>query len=65
MKYRGYTISHNPKPIPSRNDDWDFVHSDYDGPGDPRCGTEVSVEACKRRIDEITEEYFFGPVRWA
>ena len=53
MKYKGYTITHNPKPIPVRSHDYDFVHEDYDGYGDPRCGTAASVEAAKEEIDEI------------
>jgi hypothetical protein len=27
----GWTITYNPKPIPTRDDDWDYVHDDYDG----------------------------------
>lgn len=52
VKYRGYTISYWAKPIPIRNFDWDFVHDDYDGPGDLRCGSAPSVEAAKAEIDE-------------
>lgn len=51
MKYRGYTITHNPKPIPTRGHDYDYVHDEYDGPEDGRCGSEPSVEECKTAID--------------
>ncbi len=51
MKYRGYTITHNPKPIPTREHDYDYVHDEYDGPEDGRCGSEASVEGCKTAID--------------
>ena len=61
MKYRDYTITYNPKPIPTKAHDWDFVHDDYDGapehsegsPSDHRCGAEVSIEACIDAIDEL------------
>lgn len=51
MKYRGYTITHNPKPIPLRAFDYDYVHDEYDGPDDDRCGSEPSVKECKVAID--------------
>lgn len=51
MKYRGYIITHNPKPIPLRAHDYDYVHDEYDGPDDDRCGSEASVEECKAAID--------------
>ena len=44
-----WTITYNPKPIPSRGDDYDFVHKDYDGPEDKRCGTASS------RMDAIEQ----------
>lgn len=49
--YRNYKITYNPKPIPDRRHDWDFVHIDYDGPPDHRCGTSSSYEQAKRDID--------------
>jgi len=55
-KYKSYTIEFRPKPIPIRSSDWDFVHEDYDGPGDPRCGCAESAEACKLMIDELEED---------
>ncbi len=48
-----WTITHNPKPIPSRLNDWDYVHKDYDGPEDDRCGTAPSREAAIIYILEI------------
>ncbi len=51
--YHGYKIYHDPPPIPTRTEDWQFVHEDYDGPGDPRCGSAASLDACKQEIDEI------------
>lgn len=50
--YRGWTIRYDPPPIPTRNCDWAFVHDDYDGPGDSRCGHAASLEAAKAEIDE-------------
>lgn len=48
-----WTITYNPKPIPSRLNDWDYVHKDYDGPEDKRCGTAPSREAAIIYILEI------------
>ena len=55
MKYRNYTIKPtDPQPpIPDRRHDWCYVHDDYDGPGDHRCGTAASAEDCRRAVDEI------------
>ena len=55
MIYRGYRIAYDPKPIPDRSHDWDWVHVEYDGPEDRRCGTAASIEAAKREIDEQTD----------
>jgi len=57
-KYRGYTISFDPKSIGSRAFDWDYAHEDFDGAlysGDDRCGSAGSLEECKEQIDEIEE----------
>jgi len=56
MRYRDYVIEWNPKPIPTRKHDWDFVHDDYDGPGDRRCGTAASIVAAKVEIDNLEDE---------
>ena len=61
LTYRNYTITYEPKPIPTRAHDFDYVHDEYDGgpehsfgmPSDKRCGAEASVEACKEAIDEL------------
>ena len=40
-----WIITYNPKPIPNRSHDFDYVHKDYDGApdsGDKRCGTAGS-----------------------
>lgn len=60
-EYAGYIITYSPKPIPSRAFDYDFVHPDYDGPGDTRCGNASSILACKQRIDEINDELDINP----
>lgn len=57
--YKGYKISYNPKPIPTDQMDWDFVHDDFDGApdsNDRRCGSAASVEACKGEIDDLIED---------
>jgi hypothetical protein len=56
IEYRGYTIVHDPKPIPIRTKDWDYVHNEYDGPGDNRCGSTDSLESAKAAIDELYED---------
>lgn len=50
--YRGYHVKYNPKPIPTAACDWDWVHDDYDGEGDPRSGVAASREAAMAAIDE-------------
>ena len=56
IHYKGYKIEKVLKPIPSRKMDWDYVHEDYDGPEDNRCGCAASIEECKSDIDEIISE---------
>jgi hypothetical protein len=31
---------------------YDYIHDDYDGPEDGRCGNEATLELCYRAIDE-------------
>ena len=57
--YRNYKIEYNPKPIPDRSFDWDYVHEDYDGApdgGDDRCGAVASFEAAILAINELEDE---------
>lgn len=54
--YRGFHIRYNPKPIPVRSCDYDFVHVDYDGPGDNRCGAAESPLGCRAEIDILLDE---------
>jgi hypothetical protein len=56
MDYRGYNITYWPKPIPSRAHDYDFVHQDYDGPGDNRVGSCGSIRDCILEIEQIEME---------
>ena len=59
IKYKNYTISHDPKPIPLRSFDWDFSHDDYDGApdgNDIRCGNGANIEDCKQQIDDMENE---------
>lgn len=51
--YRGFVISYDPKPIPIRMHDYNFVHEEYDGPEDKRIGTGASVQDCKDAIDDM------------
>lgn len=59
MRYRNYTITFDPKPIPSRQFDYDFHHDDYDGAVDStdhRCGSAGSAEDAKIEIDCIESD---------
>lgn len=49
-KYRGYDIETHFAM------GYQYVHEDYDGPEDSRCGTEKSVELCYRSIDEREDD---------
>ena len=42
-------------PIPDRSHDWRFVHDDFEGPEDGRCGTAACVAECQDLVDEQTE----------
>ena len=56
IKYKGYCITYDPKPIPIRFADYEFVHEDYDGAIDAfdyRRGNGASVDECKDFIDAI------------
>ena len=56
----GWSITYNPKPIPDRRYDYDFVHEDYDGPGNGLCGTAASVIDAIEQIAEIEEDDRFS-----
>jgi hypothetical protein len=52
-----WIITHDPKPIPSRDHDWDWHHTDYDGAsdsGDNRCGTASSAADAIQQINRLT-----------
>ena len=62
IQYRGWNIAITANPYRGGYDYW---HDDYDPtpqhlydpPGDDRCGTEDTVEACKAQIDEYEDEH--------
>jgi hypothetical protein len=56
--YRDYIISYWMKPIPTRGNDWDWRHKDFDL-DDNRYGTSASLEEAKADIDEQIEEEKF------
>jgi len=37
-------------------DEWEYVHEDYDGPGDPRCGYARSLGECREKINDLEDE---------
>lgn len=53
--FLGWTVTRNPKPIPVRSLDWDFVHENYDGPECESilCGNASSFEDAIEQIIEI------------
>ena len=61
MKHGDYLITYNPKPIPSRQHDWDWCHQDYDGPGDPRCGTAPTEQKAKEAADNCEAGFDTAP----
>lgn len=54
LEYKGWEISYNPKPIGTRDHDWDATHDDYDGDNGMYL-TAGSVHDCHRLIDEFIE----------
>ena len=61
MIYRNYRIQYDPPPIPIRSCDYQFVHVDYDGPGDHRHGAASSLEMAKAEIDSMhCDVEFYG-----
>ena len=56
--YNEWQIRYDPKPIPIRDFDWDFVHPNYDGAdgGNGLAGNAASIEECIKHIKEIEEE---------
>ena len=62
-KYRGYTITYDPPPIPDRQFDWSWIHENYDAWTDDGiwhnngcAGQSASLEAAKVDIDEQIAE---------
>ena len=62
MRYRGYKIENDQKPIPDRRFDYSFQHDNYYGPGDRRAGVAPTVEAACAEIDEIEHDLSDCPV---
>lgn len=54
--HRGWHIEFVYPPIPIRTLDWQYSHPDYDGPGDPRCGSAPTLKAAKAAVDEWIED---------
>lgn len=52
IRYMEYKI-HHADYMPSTNHVFHFVHEDYDGPGDHRCGYGATIEDCIKKINEI------------
>lgn len=50
FEYRDYKIYKSDEPKI-----WEFVHKDYDGHEDNRCGSGKSIEECKESIDLLED----------
>ena len=59
MKYRGFDIkrTYPMPPIPSRQHDWTWVWTEYDGPECQAIGTAPSLIACLNEVDEFLDEF--------
>ena len=53
--YPGWYIAHDPKPIPSRDFDYDFHHDDYDGENG-LAGSASSYNSAVLQIKSIEED---------
>lgn len=56
LTYRGYCISQKWETAPPQPDQFEFVHPDYDGPPDRRCGCGVNLKDVCEKIDELVRE---------
>ena len=55
MKIGKWTITHNRKPIPMRDFDYDCVHDDYAGEG---CDLQFSAGSIKEVKAEIVDRHY-------
>ncbi len=63
IEYRGFVITYDPPPIPTRAYDWQWMSDDYDGAPDSqdtRAGRSASLEAAKADVDEWWDDYENG-----
>lgn len=62
MTYRDYEIKPNSH---SYGGEYEYVHNDYDGPGDDRCGYGQTVRECLEDIDRYIEEHEQEPTKFS
>ena len=63
IEYRGFIITFDPPPIPTRAYDWRWVAEDYDSaPDSPddRAGASASLDAAKADVDAWWDDYEDG-----
>lgn len=63
IEYRGFVITYDPPPIPTRSYDWQWMSDDYDGAPDStdtRAGRSASLDEAKADIDEWWADYENG-----
>lgn len=58
LKYRGWSVDYDPKPIPIRDFDWTATHPDYDASweGDQEGWVDNSLKAAAGSYGELCEE---------
>ena len=59
QEYRGYIITYDPPPIPTRSCDWQFYHEDFDGAPDAfdyRSGFARTAQECRDEIDALISD---------
>lgn len=63
IEYRGFIITYDPPPIPTRSYDWQWMSDDYDGAPDStdtRAGRSASLDEARADIDEWWADYENG-----
>ena len=56
VQFMSCRIYWDPKPIQSSAHNWSWVHINYDGPPDNRCGAGLSISDCQQQITAMAEE---------
>lgn len=55
--YRGWNVSFDPPPIPTRVFDWEATHPDYDGAPDGN-DSRIAYGASRREVQSAIDEWY-------